>query len=225
MPRFRRAIHRKSIRLKGYDYSTPGGYFVTQGIQSRRQFLASRYSGKIVLTDFGLMVQEAWFSMEIRFSRFITMDTFVIMPDHIHGIIFINDLSKHPGLGPGTRPGPTNAIPSGPTDAIPSVPAASISDFVPADTIPSDPAASISDFVPAALVAAAPKRPKLGDIMGAFKSITTLQYIRGVQTLGWDPFEKRIWQRMYYEHIIRSEADLRRIRRYIINNPFRILER
>ena len=61
--------------------------------------------------------------------------------------------------------------------------------------------------------------PTLGDIVGAFKSITTNEYINGVTTNNWPRFHKRLWQRNYYEHVIRDEANLNRIRDYIQSNP------
>jgi len=60
---------------------------------------------------------------------------------------------------------------------------------------------------------------KLGDIVGAFKSITTDQYILGVKTNDWPPFVGKLWQRNYYEHIVRDDDALNRIRQYIIDNP------
>jgi REP element-mobilizing transposase RayT len=63
--------------------------------------------------------------------------------------------------------------------------------------------------------------PTLGDVIGAFKSRVTVEYIRGVKTFGWTPFDRRLWQRNYYEHIIRNEEALNRIRRYIVENPIR----
>jgi len=63
--------------------------------------------------------------------------------------------------------------------------------------------------------------PTLGDIVGAFKSLTTNEYIRGVRRFGWTPFPGRLWQRNYYEHIVRNEDELERIREYIVNNPIR----
>ena len=65
----------------------------------------------------------------------------------------------------------------------------------------------------------APTGPTLGAIIGAFKSITTHRYILGVRNLGWLPFEKRLWQRNYYEHIIRDPGEFDRIQRYIESNP------
>ena len=65
-------------------------------------------------------------------------------------------------------------------------------------------------------------QPKtLGDVMGAFKSLTTGAYIRGVRQSGWPGFRGKLWHRNYYEHIIRSETELNRIREYIANNPAR----
>ena len=59
----------------------------------------------------------------------------------------------------------------------------------------------------------------LPEIVQWFKTMTTNEYIRGVKTMGWPPFPGKLWQRNYYEHIIRNEAELDRIRTYIANNP------
>jgi len=63
------------------------------------------------------------------------------------------------------------------------------------------------------------KPPTLGDIIGAFKSITTHEYIKGVENQNWQRFSKHLWQRNYYEHVVRDENDLERIRKYIHLNP------
>jgi REP element-mobilizing transposase RayT len=65
----------------------------------------------------------------------------------------------------------------------------------------------------------APTGKTVGDIVGAFKSKTTVEYIRGVREHDWPPFDKRLWQRNYYEHIIRNETERSRIIQYIQNNP------
>jgi len=59
----------------------------------------------------------------------------------------------------------------------------------------------------------------VGRIVQAFKSVTTHEYINGVKQHGWPPFPGKLWQRNYYEHVIRNENELNRIREYIINNP------
>ena len=61
----------------------------------------------------------------------------------------------------------------------------------------------------------------LGRILQAFKSITTNAYIRGVNQSGWPPFMGRLWQRNYYERVIRDEKELAAIREYILNNPIK----
>lgn len=63
------------------------------------------------------------------------------------------------------------------------------------------------------------KQPTLGEIIGAFKSITTNEYIKGVKHYDWPHFEKRLWQRNYYEHVVRDDTDMNRIRKYIQSNP------
>jgi hypothetical protein len=63
-------------------------------------------------------------------------------------------------------------------------------------------------------------KPKtVGDMVGAFQSIVTVEYIRGVKQHGWQPFNGKLWQRNYWEHIIRDELSYQRISEYIINNP------
>ena len=67
----------------------------------------------------------------------------------------------------------------------------------------------------------APTGKTIGGMVGAFESITTVEYIRGVKQNGWIPFDKRIWQRNYWEHIIRNENEYNRIAQYIIDNPIK----
>jgi putative transposase len=63
--------------------------------------------------------------------------------------------------------------------------------------------------------------PTIGQVVGAFKSLSTVEYVRNARANGWPAFRSRLWQRNYYEHVIRDEADLDRIRRYIDENPAR----
>ena len=59
----------------------------------------------------------------------------------------------------------------------------------------------------------------VGDAMGWFKTMITNEYIRGVKNMGWQAFDKKLWQRDYYEQIIRNEKSYRNISQYIIHNP------
>ena len=61
--------------------------------------------------------------------------------------------------------------------------------------------------------------PTIGDIIGSFKSLSAMEYIRGVQKSGWKSFDKHLWQRNYYEHIIRNKNEFEKIRYYIRGNP------
>ncbi len=61
--------------------------------------------------------------------------------------------------------------------------------------------------------------PTLGDVIGAYKSLTTVEYARAVGTDGWQPFNRRLWQRNYYERVIRNDNELDQVREYIVNNP------
>ena len=67
----------------------------------------------------------------------------------------------------------------------------------------------------------ADRRTALGDVVGAYKSLTTVEYTRGVADYGWPRFRGRLWQPNYYEHIIRDDRSLERIRAYILDNPAR----
>lgn len=68
-------------------------------------------------------------------------------------------------------------------------------------------------------IAPIPKPKTLGDMTGAFQSIATVEYIRGVKNLGWKSFHGKLWQRNYWEHLIRDKQSYHRISEYIINNP------
>ncbi len=173
--------HRRSIRLKGYDYSSPGAYFVTICVERREHRLGEIVDGVMRLNDAGRMVQAAWQALPGRFPN-IRLDEFVIMPNHVHGIIVITVTSVGATLG---------VAPDG---------------VAPADRAGTSPAPP-------------PGRPTLGNIVGAFKSITTDEYIRGVKFAGWPPFVKRIWQRDYWDRILPDERALNIVRRYIQNNP------
>ena len=78
---------RKSTRLRGYDYSSPGAYFVTIVIHNRLYLLGDVIEGKVRLNDAGEMVQQIWEALAFRFPS-IDLDAFIVMPNHVHGIVF-----------------------------------------------------------------------------------------------------------------------------------------
>ncbi|MCX6826443.1 MAG: transposase [candidate division Zixibacteria bacterium] len=81
---------RKPIRLKGYDYSSEGAYYVTICTQDRKCILGEIVNGKMILNEFGNIVKFTWDAL-IQHNANILLDQFVIMPNHVHGIIFINN--------------------------------------------------------------------------------------------------------------------------------------
>ncbi len=80
--------HRRSIRLKGYDYSSNGAYFITVCTQNRVCLFGDIDQGEMVLNDAGKMVQDIWIEIPEYYDG-IEIDTFQIMPNHIHGIIVL----------------------------------------------------------------------------------------------------------------------------------------
>ena len=184
--------HRRSIRLKGYDYSQSGAYFVTICTYKKLCLLGDEKDEEMDLNDAGRMVWKWWYELENKY-RHIQPDRAVVMPNHFHGIILIHD-DLHVGAALCGRPimdNPTHKIqnykkgPSGWTGQPHRV--------APTTT--------------------------LGDVIDWFKTMTTNAYIRGVKHMEWKPFPGKLWQRNYYEHIIRNEEELNKIREYIIYNP------
>lgn len=170
--------HRRSIRLKGYDYSRVGAYFVTVVTQGRECLFGQVMDGEMRLNDAGRMVQAVWNQLPVFYPG-VQTDAFIVMPNHIHGIIV---LTGHP-VGAGPRACPDN-VPQGTGQ-------------------PQGVAPTLS----------------FPDVVHRFKTMTTKRYADGVKTMGWQPFVGRLWQRNYYEHIIRNDGSLNHIREYIANNP------
>ncbi len=95
---------RRSIRLKGYDYSTAGAYFVTICTYRRECFLGEITDGEMRLSDAGRMVHLIWEQLPDHYP-YIKLDAFVIMPNHVHGIVILNDWADM--VGAGFKPAPT----------------------------------------------------------------------------------------------------------------------
>ena len=197
--------NRKSIRLRGYDYSRPGYYFVTVCAQHRECFFGkfsggggAHARGELVLHDAGRMVQTVWNEIPLFYAG-IDIDEFIIMPNHIHGIIVIRKsrAGTIPGIVPGTGLGTVGADPR----VCPDFP--SNGQPAPSNGQPRGVAPSLS----------------LPDIVHRLKTMTTKRYADGVNKNQWQRFPGKLWQRNYYERIIRDEKSLYFIRKYIRENP------
>lgn len=82
--------HRHSIRLPGYDYASEGAYFVTLLVHQREPLFGSLANGEVQLTTWGRLVESEWRRLPMRFNG-IQIDTHMIMPDHLHGILWIQN--------------------------------------------------------------------------------------------------------------------------------------
>ena len=159
---------RRSIRLKDYDYSQAGAYFVTLCIRNKECILGKVVDGEMMLNAYGRLVEEEWIkTADMR--RNVGLDVFVVMPNHFHGILAIVDKCR-------------GTVHRAPTQ---------------------------EQF-------AKPTSGSLPTIVRYFKSAVTrrINELRGI------PY-KPVWQRNYYEHVIRNENDLNEIREYIVNNPLK----
>src|SRR5215207_8810089 len=108
--------HRRSIRLKGYDYTQPGAYFITICAYQRDEIFGEVINGEMKLSPLGEIVRQEWFrSAEIRKEIEIFEDEFVVMPNHVHGINWIVDIGAD-----GIRPNNDTAIKTGRTPSAPT---------------------------------------------------------------------------------------------------------
>ena len=190
--------HRRSIRLKGYDYSQAGLYFITICVQDRECLFGKIVDGEMILNDAGKMADNEWMKIPERFTN-VQLHEYVVMPNHFHAIMQIV--------------GATLVVAQNDTVA-----QNTDEQNIPNDTVAqNDKPVSDEQGQPQGI---APTKPKtVGDMVGAFQSIVTVEYIRGVKQLGWQSFNGKLWQRNYWEHIIRDEQSYQRISEYIINNP------
>jgi len=165
--------NRRSIRLANYDYSQTGAYFITLCIQNRQCLFGQIMEGEMELNEYGQIVQAEWLkTAQIRTN--LVMDEFIAMPNHVHGIIVINN----PRRG----------------------------------TMHRAPTPIIEQF-------GKPVSNSIPTIIRGFKSAVTtrINKMRNTPAI-------QVWQRNYYEHVIRNEIDLEEIREYIQKNPLKWLE-
>jgi len=169
--------HRRSIRLRNYDYSTVGAYFVTICTFERECLFGEVVDGEMRLNGMGQIVQEEWLrTAEMR--KNVVLDEFVVMPNHFHGIIHIHDNVGAHCMRP---------------------------DY------------DEQTDVDRAHVGAPLRRRKsgsIGSIVAGFKSAAT-KHINQLRNNPGTP----VWQRNYYERVIRNDRELQSIQQYIVDNP------
>lgn len=173
---------RQSLRLPNYDYAGRGAYFVTICAEGRACRFGDIESGVITANAAGLMVESWWNNLTLKFPT-IALDAFVLMPNHVHGIVLLD------AAGHMRTPQPATGAHAGPL---------------------------LQGHEPAV-----GPLPALGEVVRWFKTMSTNDYIRGVRDFNFPRFDCTLWQRNYYEHIIRNDTSLERIRAYIEANPSR----
>ena len=183
---------RRSIRLKGYDYTQAGAYFVTICTWNREALFGDVLGGHMQLNAYGRVAATMWERISRHFPH-VQLDAWVVMPNHVHGIIFIVEAPRRSRVYPDWRssqPGCTSGE-SSITRKLPD-----------------------GECSRTALDRLAPTPGSLGAIVGNFKSVTARRVNRMRKTPG-----APVWQRNYHERIIRNQRELDAVRQYIQDNP------
>ena len=181
--------HRRSIRIQGYDYSKAGAYYFTICCHKKQCLLGEIVSGVMHPNPIGETVEAIWNNLPRHFP-FIELDAFVLMPNHVHGIILITE-NQFNFRG----------------EAFEQI----VSDSQPEySTLNTSPSFSDNSTLPHGT-----QSGSLGAIVQNFKSVATRRVNRLTRNKG------TVWQRNYYEQIIRDEKAYENIRRYIVENPLR----
>jgi len=158
--------HRQSLRLREYDYSQPGYYFVTVCVYEHVELFGKINNNEMILNEYGKIAEKIWLEIPQHFEN-IQLDEYVIMPNHVHGIIIIGDNDNH----------------------------------------------DVGHRHACALQHTKRQYQKLPTVVGSYKSAVT----KFINMHGDKIYFG--WQKSFYDHVIRDEIALRKIREYIINNP------
>ncbi len=170
---------RRSIRLPGYDYTRPGAYYITIVTFKRACWFGEIANGEMKLSKVGQIVRREWLRLPSRFPN-VELDEFIVMPDHLHGIIVIVD-SRRRGTGD---------LSTAKVKATTPVP------------------------LPAGENFGGPVPGSIPTIIRSFKAAVSFRINSLVRKTA-----QSVWQRNYYEHLIRDEIEWNSIRLYIQSNP------
>jgi putative transposase len=183
--------HRRSIRLKGYDYSQAGEYFVTIVSFQRELLFGEIIDGKMNLNEFGKIADACWPAIPEHFPN-VDLGVHVVMPNHIHGIIVITD-RRGEVISPHHRQNLHNIQTAREKGKL----------------IKQDERAQPGGVPPPL------RAPTLGQIVAYFK----YQFTKNMNALDGSGAITKFWQRNYYEHIIRNDREMKKIWNYIESNP------
>ena len=225
------AIRHNTLRMQGYDYALQGCYSVTIVAQHHLCLFGRVADGQMSLNSAGQMLSKWWQEICNKFTA-VRTDEFVVMPNHFHGILLITD-----PVGVVRLPAPDTGLVRDPVITSPVGADLCACDLNKVVRLPDPDTGLVRDPVITSPVGADPcvrpttppqapcpsndARPNLSKVIQWFKTMTTNAYIRGVRSDAWQPFHGQLWQRSYYDHIIRSAEDLDNTRQYIMNNPLK----
>jgi REP element-mobilizing transposase RayT len=218
--------HRRSVRLKGYDYSAEGMYFVTVCTQEYENLFGGITDNHMRLNDAGRVVEKIWRALPDRFPM-VALDEYIVMPNHFHGIIIIiNENGSDPVRALLAAPSTAAPTQAGNQDLLDIDEAKNIGKRMGLASRGENRCGSsglekkgaASSFEKKGAASSA-RTTTLGEIMRAFKSIAAIE-INRILDRGGMP----VWHRNYFERIIRDERELNNIREYISTNPARWAE-
>lgn len=207
MTLFRNKYRVESARLEGFDYSSPGAYFVTAVTKDRIPYFGRIVDGKIELSEIGEIVADEWRKTAL-IRKNVQLDEWVVMPDHLHGILIIRDMTDGDRDDVGIGVGVDNDV-----DDVDDV--ETNRRFVSTNTTPITPVTPPATEYTKPSPSRMPRGNKpnsIGAIMAQFKSVCTKRIHRaGMPEFGWHP--------RYHDRIIRDDMEWAHIRKYIIDNP------
>lgn len=212
--------HRRSIRLKGYDYSLSGYYFITLYVKNGLSLFGEIIDHQMILNDAGRMVEKWYAELAHKFPD-IECGEYMVMPNHFHCILFNN------GHGNAKMQNSAGIVHISNAHAV----RANLCVCpLPANLCVCPPPANLC-VCPLPPNKNSPQEKEKEEILGEhpgsplrsviqwYKTMSTNEYIRGVKTLGWKRFDGKLWHINYWEHIIRTQHSFDAIAAYILHNP------
>ncbi len=200
--------HRRSIRLKNYDYSQSGAYFITICAHNKQYLFGDIVNSEMQLNERGKCVLRTWEDLP-NHNINMKLGTFQIMPNHIHGIIILNN------VGAGSKPAQnhTNARQNKRAgyESITKNTDIGANNQAGYESIPNNTDIGANNR---AGLEPAPTNQKLSEIVRQLKTFSA-KHINKIRGSAGTP----VWQRNYYEHIIRNEQSYIKISEYIMYNP------
>jgi REP element-mobilizing transposase RayT len=193
---------RRAMRLAGYDYAEAGAYFLTVCTQGKRCLFGEVVGGEMRLNRPGKIVRETWDGLPRHYPH-VELDAFVVMPSHVHGVIVL--------VGAGLKPALIGELHT--DDAKTGLKRAGLKPALIGELHTDDAKTGLKR---AGLKPAPTKRHGLPEIVRAFKTFSARRINEMRATPG-----VRLWQRNYYEHVIRDDAEWNLVREYIVYNPSR----